>query len=49
MPVPTIPDGQFAVFNGQGWFLTSEPEPPMPPEPEPIVGPDATGLTPTVI
>ena len=49
VPVPTIPDGQFAVFNGQGWFLTSEPEPPMPPEPEPIVGPDATGLTPTVI
>lgn len=51
VPVPTIPDGQFAVFDGQGWFVTSEPEPPLPPEPvvEVITGPEASGPTPTVI
>jgi len=53
VPVPSIPDNQFAVFDGTAWFLTSEQEPPRPPEPEPVVtvltGPEATGPTPTVI
>lgn len=54
-PVPTIPDGQFAVFNGVGWFLTSEQEPPPPPPPEPIpeqeamAGPEASGPIPMVL
>jgi hypothetical protein len=52
--VPSIPDGQFAVFDGTGWFLTSEEEPlPPPPPPEPVedivTGPEASGPTPTVI
>lgn len=52
VPVPAIPDGQFAVFDGQNWFLTSQPEPPKP-EPdapvEVIAGPDASGPVPTII
>lgn len=52
-PLPEIPNGQFAVFDGTAWFLTYEQEPPRPPEPEPVVtvltGPEATGPTPTVI
>lgn len=52
LPVPAIPDDQFAVFNGQGWFLTSEEEPPRP-EPDlvlkQVTGPEAAGPVPTVI
>ena len=51
-PVPTIPDGQFAVFDGKAWFLTSEPEQPEPAPQEPapeVAAPEATGPIPTVL
>lgn len=35
VPVPDIPAGQYAVFDGIGWFLTSQPEPPQP-DPTPV-------------
>lgn len=53
VPVPDIPDGQFAVFGGHGWFLTSEQEPPLP-APQSLedvvqTAPEATGPIPTVL
>jgi hypothetical protein len=39
-PLPSIPDGQFAVFTGVGWELTDQPfVPPYVPPPEPPVFP----------
>jgi len=52
VPVPDIPAGQFAVFDGQNWFLTSQPEPPKPEPDAPvdvITGPEASGPTPVVV
>lgn len=52
VPVPAIADGQFAVFDGEAWFVTSQEEPPRP-DPNPpvdtISAPEASGPTPTVI
>jgi hypothetical protein len=36
-PFPEIPAGQFAMFNGVSWYLTSEPQPEPQPAPEPPV------------
>ena len=49
VPVPDIPVGQYAVFDGQSWFLTSEPRP-APPDPTPVPEPEKViSEAPTVI
>ncbi len=41
-----IPEGQFARFNGQSWFLTSDP---CPPKPEPQSEPAPVSEPPVVM
>jgi hypothetical protein len=51
-PFPIIPYGEYAMFNGVSWYLTSQPQPEPQPVPEPpaaVVSGDELPASVTVI